>query len=98
MERFPMTEKGLAKLQAELESWRDRRPQVAADVARFREMGDLRENGDYHAAREELSMIDAKVAQLEGKIGSAEIIRGEADADTVVFGTRVPVQESGARK
>ncbi len=93
-----MTEKGLAKLKTDLESWKDRRPQVAADVARFREMGDLRENAEYHAAREELAMIDAKVAQLESKIHSADIIRGEASADTVVFGTRVTVQESGARK
>ncbi len=97
MERIPMTEKGRAKLQAELNHLKSvKRPQVAEDVARFREMGDLRENADYHAAREELGMIDGKISQLEGKIALADIITNDKlTADSVVFGTRVTIQEVG---
>ncbi len=97
MDRIPMTEKGRAKLQAELNDLKNvRRPKVAEDVARFREMGDLRENADYHAAREELGMIDGKIAQLEGKIALADIISNDKlPTDTVVFGTRVTIQEVG---
>lgn len=100
MERIPMTEKGRAKLQAELDHLRnEKRPQVAEDVARFREMGDLRENADYHAAREELAMIDAKIRQLETKIALAEIItKDKMPTDAVVFGTRVTIQEVGSRE
>lgn len=97
MDRIPMTEKGRAKLQAELRELREeRRPKVAEDVARFREMGDLRENADYHAAREELGMIDGKIAQLEGKLALADIISSDKlPTDSVVFGTRVTIQEVG---
>ena len=100
MDRIPMTEKGRAKLQAELHELKDiRRPKVAEDVARFREMGDLRENADYHAAREELGMIDGKISQLEGKLALADIItKDKLPADSVVFGTRVTIQEVGQDK
>jgi transcription elongation factor GreA len=95
-----MTEKGLQKLEAELNELKyERRPKVAADVARFREMGDLRENAEYHAAREELAMIDAKTAQLETKLSCAEIIpEGSVETDSVVFGTRVTVREEGSQE
>ena len=92
-----MTLKGREKLQNELTVLNEKRPLVAADVARFREMGDLRENADYHAAREELGMIDAKIAQIVGKIALADIISNDRiPTDTVVFGTRVTIREEGS--
>ena len=98
MERIVTTERGLARLRAEHDALKnERRPAIVADVARFRALGDLRENAEYHAAREELSMLDAKIAQLASKIAGAEVVPALAEgADTAMLGTRVTVQEEGA--
>lgn len=90
-----MTAKGREKLEAEirhLES--DRRPAVAQDVAEAREMGDLRENAQYHAAREELGMIDAKLRDLKDKLARASMIRAdEIERDVAMMGARVTVKD-----
>ena len=89
-----MTEKGRKKLEQELKSWEDKRPKVAQDVAEAREMGDLRENAQYHAAREELSMIDAKVRDLRDKLARAEMIEEkDIEKDVVMLGASVTVQD-----
>ena len=91
-----MSAKGREKLQADLKAWEDKRPKVAQDVAEAREMGDLRENAQYHAAREELSMIDAKIRDLADKLARAEVIRDdEIERDIVAIGARVSVRDLG---
>ena len=94
METVPMTEKGRRKVEQELKAWEDKRPKVAQDVAEAREMGDLRENAQYHAAREELSMIDAKVRDLKDKLARAEMIaEKDIERDVVMLGAGVTVQD-----
>ena len=90
-----MTVKGRAKLEAEIRFLEEeRRPQVAKDVAEAREMGDLRENGQYHAAREELGMIDAKVRDLQDKLSRAEIVaEKDIEKDVVMLGAQVTIQD-----
>ena len=90
-----MTAKGRAKLEAEIRFLQEeRRPQVAKDVAEAREMGDLRENGQYHAAREELGMIDAKVRDLKDKLARAVILEEkDIERDVVMLGAQVTVQD-----
>lgn len=86
----PMTEEGMAKIKAEMAELERKRPGIKKAIEEAREKGDLRENADYHAAREELSMLDARIAQLNGMLAYAVIIDpSKAPKDKVVLGTTV---------
>ena len=90
----PITKEGLEKLKAEFTDLENRRPKLLAAVKEAREKGDLRENAEYHAAREDLAMMEGRILELKGKIGNAEVIDASkmaADGNTVVFGSTVKV-------
>ncbi len=75
MERLPITAAGHAKLEAELKNLKGTaRPQVIQAIATAREHGDLSENAEYHAAKEQQSLIEGRIAELEDKLGRSEII------------------------
>jgi transcription elongation factor GreA len=75
MQRIPMTVTGAEKLRAELEELKTvTRPKVIAAIAEARAHGDLKENGEYHAAREQQGFVEGRIAEIEGKLGSAQII------------------------
>ena len=75
MERLPITAAGHAKLEAELRNLKgNSRPQVIQAIATAREHGDLSENAEYHAAKEQQSLIEGRIAELEDKLGRSEII------------------------
>lgn len=75
MERLPITAAGHAKLEAELKILKgNSRPQVIQAIATAREHGDLSENAEYHAAKEQQSLIEGRIAELEDKLGRSEII------------------------
>lgn len=92
-----LSAEGLARLQAELQ---DRsmveRPQVIARVAAARALGDLRENADYEAARNEQSFLEGRIRSLEALIASARIIE-PTGAPEVRLGSRVVVETDGGR-
>ena len=89
-----MTAKGRTKLETELKRWEDKGPQVAQDVAEARAMGDRRENGQYHAAREELGMIDAKIEDLRDKLFRAVLItEKDVERDVAAVGAKVTVKD-----
>ena len=70
-----MTAQGEKKLQEELEHLKkNERPQVIEAIADARAHGDLKENAEYHAAREKQGMIEARIALIEGKLQSAQVI------------------------
>lgn len=71
---IPMTQDGYDRIHADIKDLEDRRPAIKTAIEEAREKGDLRENADYHAAREELAMLDAKIAQLHGKLANSRII------------------------
>lgn len=87
----PITKKGVDALKAELERLRKvDRPQNIQDIAEAREHGDLRENAEYTAAKERQQFIDARISEIERKLGEAQVIEvGSGTSDTVVFGTTV---------
>ena len=86
----PMTEEGMAKIKAEMADLERKRPDIKKAIEEAREKGDLRENADYHAAREELAMLNARIAQLNGLLANAVIIDpSKAPKDKVVLGTTV---------
>ena len=90
--RAPITMKGAQRLRDELEHLKsDKRPKVIAAIAEAREHGDLKENAEYHAAREEQGFIEGRIKQLEGELSHAEVIDiSKLNAGSkVVFGATV---------
>ncbi|ALG66825.1 transcription elongation factor GreA [Beggiatoa leptomitoformis] len=75
MNKSPMTVQGAQKLRDELQALKSvARPNVIQAIAEARALGDLKENAEYHAAREQQSFIEGRIAELEGKLSNAEII------------------------
>jgi transcription elongation factor GreA len=100
--RVPITLRGAEALRAELRTLKsEARPNVIKAIAEARAHGDLSENAEYHAAREQQGFIEGRIAELEGKLGNAEIIDVTQLPQTgkVVFGTTVELEDedSGAR-
>lgn len=72
---FYMTKEGLEKLQEEIKHLRTvRRPEVAKAIAEAREKGDLSENAEYHAAKEEQGHLEAKLSEMETKLANARLL------------------------
>ena len=73
--RAPITMKGAKRLRDELDHLKsEKRPKIIAAIAEAREHGDLKENAEYHAAREEQGFIEGRIKQLEGELSHAEVI------------------------
>ena len=92
MDKTPMTARGAEALREELNELKSNaRPKVIAAIAEAREHGDLKENAEYHAAREQQGFIEGRIQGLEGKLGSAQIIDPATlnAGGKVVFGATV---------
>lgn len=92
MERFPMTAAGAKALQDELTQLKTvDRPRITQAIAEAREHGDLKENAEYHAAREQQGMAEARVRDIEAKLSAAQIIDVTEMPHTgkVIFGVTV---------
>ena len=94
--RAPMTMAGAQRLRAELEELKSvKRPAVINAIAEARAHGDLRENAEYHAAKEQQGFIEGRISEIEGKLSAAQVIdvtRMEANGK-VIFGTTVKVTD-----
>lgn len=103
MKRVPLTQTGAKRLRAELEQLKKvERPRIIEAIAEARAHGDLKENAEYHAARDQQGMTEARIRDLESQLSHAEIIdvsRLNA-APRVVFGATVKLvdEESGSEK
>jgi transcription elongation factor GreA len=73
------------QIAARLDEIKARRPQVAARIADARALGDLRENGDYHAAREDQAMDEAEIKRLEERLSHAKVVEEGAVPHDIVF-------------
>jgi transcription elongation factor GreA len=95
MEKVPMTVDGFKKLEAELHRLKvEERPRIIQQIADAREHGDLAENAEYHAAKEAQGLNEAKVAELEDKLGRAEVIdTSKLSGTTVKFGATVTLED-----
>ncbi|NND67757.1 MAG: transcription elongation factor GreA [Halioglobus sp.] len=90
--KFPMTVAGEAVLREELERLKKvERPRITQAIAEAREHGDLKENAEYHAAREQQSFTEGRIMEIEGKLANAQVIDVTAIAKTgkVIFGTTI---------
>jgi len=94
--RAPLTLKGAQRLREELDHLKSvKRPAVIAAIAEARAHGDLKENAEYHAAREQQSFIEGRIKQLEGELSHAEVIDvAKLNAGSrVVFGAMVTLAD-----
>lgn len=89
-----MTAAGAEQLRAELNELKSvKRPQIIAAIAEAREHGDLKENAEYHAAREQQSFCEGRIQDIEGKLSNAQIIdvTKMPNNGKVIFGTTVTI-------
>ena len=92
MNRVPMTVAGEKKLRGELEHLKkEERPRIIKAIAEAREHGDLKENAEYHAAREQQSFAEGRIQEIESKLSLAQVIDVTAlpKSDKVIFGATV---------
>ncbi|MFT2110874.1 transcription elongation factor GreA [Marinomonas sp. 2405UD68-3] len=92
MRKVPMTVVGEAALREELNNLKTvHRPRIIADIATAREHGDLKENAEYHAAREEQGFTEGRIKEIEGKLADSQVIDVKTIPHTgkVVFGSTV---------
>src|SRR5580698_2793075 len=96
MQKNPITPGGAARLREELIQLKSvERPAVIQAIATAREHGDLKENAEYHAARDKQSFIEGRVKDIEAKLALAEVIDpAKLSGDKVAFGARVKLSNT----
>jgi transcription elongation factor GreA len=95
MDRIPMTREGYEKRKARLDKMENvEMIEVARRIAAARDLGDLSENAEYHAAREDQGMLQARIDALKDELSRAYFVdRNSLSTESVVFGTRVKVKD-----
>jgi len=94
MQKIPMTVQGETLLREELVELKTvKRPRIVADIALAREHGDLKENAEYHAAREEQGFCEGRIQEIEAKLSNVQVIDVTKIANTgkIIFGTTVTI-------
>ena len=100
MEKVLMTKKGYENLELELKILKsEERPNIIKAIAEAREHGDLSENAEYHAAKEQQSFIEGRILELEDKLRRADVIDPQAiNSDKVVFGASITLIDTNTDK
>ena len=99
VQRPPMTRPGYEKLRDELDRLkRVDRPTITRAIGEARAHGDLSENAEYHAAREKQGFIEGRIAELEAKVGAAEVIEPPTSGDRVTFGSTVLLEDEAGKE
>jgi len=94
-----MTRAGYDRLKEELERLkRVERPAIIRAIAEARAHGDLSENAEYHAAREKQSFTEARITELETKVGTAEVIDPPTSGDRVTFGSTIRLEAEDGKE
>ncbi|NCQ56017.1 MAG: transcription elongation factor GreA [Alphaproteobacteria bacterium] len=98
MQKFPMTAKGHKALEVELQHLKNvERKEIIAAIAEARAHGDLSENAEYHAAREKQGFIEARIKDIEAKLGAAEVIDPlKMSGDIVRFSATVTIVDEAS--
>ena len=92
--KVPMTTEGAAALQKELDQLKKvERPRIVQAIAEAREHGDLKENAEYHAAREQQGFCEGRIQEIEGKLSNSQIIdiKNIPYSEKVIFGATVSI-------
>ena len=96
--KFKLTEQGLAEYQAELKALIGRRPEIAENIKVAREQGDLKENAEYQAARDEQSQVEDKISELESILKNYELISAGKNRDVVELGESVVIESQDGKQ
>ncbi len=95
-QKTPLTRSTYERLQAELEDLRTRgRVEIARAIEAARALGDLSENGDYHAAKDQQGKMEARIRQIEATLANCEVVDDLGTTDTVAPGTVVSIRYEG---
>ena len=94
MEKFQITKEGYQKLRSEIDNLKNiERPKIISQIATARELGDLRENAEYHSAKDRQGFIEAHIADLEEKMNRVEVIDiAKLSGTKVRFGATVMLE------
>ena len=94
-DREPMTKEGELALQSELQSLLKERPRISKAIAEAREFGDLKENAEYHAAKEQQGIAEARIREIESKLSRSQVINIKEIPETgkVIFGATINLYE-----
>jgi transcription elongation factor GreA len=99
MDRVPMTPDGHAALTAELNALKAERPKISQEIGIARDHGDLKENAEYHAAKDKQGMCEARIAEIEDKLSRADVIDPSTlGGDRVKFGAFVELEDMDSGK
>jgi len=92
----PITKSGLAKIEKELDHLiKVEREQLRTTIAEARELGDLKENAEYHAAKEKQGHVEGRIAQLQAVIATSRVVEvGKVKSDKIVFGATVTLYDT----
>jgi len=94
-----MTRAGYEKLRQELDRLkRVERPAITKAIGEARAHGDLSENAEYHAAREKQSFLEGRIAELEAKVGNAEVIDPPTSGERITFGSTVLLEDQTGKE
>ena len=94
MDRVPMTPDGHAALTVELAALKAERPQISQEIGIARDHGDLKENAEYHAAKDKQGMCEARIAEIEDRLSRADVIdTSTLGGDRVKFGAFVELED-----
>ena len=95
-DKIQFTAEGLTEIKLELDELKGKKLTAAIErVARARDFGDLSENAEYHAAKEELSFIEGRIEELEGIVSRAQVVSIKVKSDAVNIGCKVTVSVAG---
>lgn len=94
MEEFLITEQGFKRLKQEINNLKDtERPQIISQIADARDLGDIKENAEYHSAKEKQAMIEAKISDLTNKLSRSKVImKSDLTTEKVTFGVNVDLE------
>lgn len=100
MEKFQITKEGFEKLKAELHNLKHiERPQIIQAIASARELGDLKENAEYHSAKDKQGFIEAQINDFEDKIARSEVVDvAKQSGNKVKFGATVELEDLNSGK
>lgn len=96
--QFKLTSEGIAELEAELKKLTGSRGEIAERIKTAREFGDLSENAEYSAARQEQEKTEARIAEIEHVLKNAETIQSPKKSDTVELGNTVELKNKDGTK
>ncbi len=94
MDRVPMTPEGHAALTVELNALKAERPKISQEIGIARDHGDLKENAEYHAAKDKQGMCEARIVEIEDRLSRADVIdTSTLSGDKVKFGAFVELED-----